>query len=59
MISKNLGRLERCIVGAVERDDKPLGRDAEGRDAMWHCHGITVTDRATGDRYKLNKEILF
>ncbi|XP_059150632.1 lipoxygenase homology domain-containing protein 1-like isoform X2 [Physella acuta] len=50
MPSKNLGQLQKCIVGAYEREDRPLD-DAEGRAAMWHCHEIVVTDTSTGIRY--------
>ncbi|CAH1787210.1 unnamed protein product [Owenia fusiformis] len=48
--SKNLGKLQRCILGAVERDDKSLG-DVSGKEAMWHCHEVTVTDTSCGDKY--------
>ena len=50
MVSRNLGHLKRCIVGAVEREDKQLG-SVEGREAFWHCHRVAVTNRATGDEY--------
>lgn len=49
MYSVPLGKLERCIVGAFEREDRPLG-ETEGREAMWHCHEIKVTDLANGSR---------
>lgn len=49
MVSKNVGHIERCVVGAVEREDKPL-RSVEGRDGMWHCHEIIVTNKTTGDK---------
>lgn len=49
MTSKNLGELQHVILGAVEREDKPLG-EAEGRDTMWHCHEVAVTNKATGDK---------
>ena len=49
MVSRNLGKLEKCVLGAVERDDKSLGR-VSGHDGQWHCHDITVTDTATGDK---------
>ena len=49
MVSRNVGDIERCVVGAVEREDKPL-RSAEGRDGMWHCHEISVTNTTTGDK---------
>lgn len=48
--SAPLGKLERCIVGAYEREDRPLG-DAEGREAEWHCFEINVTDAAKGKKY--------
>ncbi|XP_053384453.1 lipoxygenase homology domain-containing protein 1-like isoform X6 [Mercenaria mercenaria] len=48
--SAPLGELERCIVGAFEREDRPLG-DAEGREAEWHCFEISVTDAAKGKKY--------
>ncbi|XP_013416715.1 lipoxygenase homology domain-containing protein 1 isoform X2 [Lingula anatina] len=50
MTSKNLGKLKRCYLGAVEREDKPL-QDAQGREAMWHCHEVVVTDTASGSKY--------
>ncbi len=56
MVSKNVGNIERCVVGAVEREDKPL-RSAEGRDAMWHCHEICVTNTTTGDKYVLSSAL--
>lgn len=49
MPSAPLGDLESCIVGAYERDDRPLG-DAEGREAQWHCFEISVTDAARGKK---------
>ncbi|KAL5006870.1 hypothetical protein ScPMuIL_015676 [Solemya velum] len=50
MPSAPLGRLERCIVGAVVRDDKPLA-DPSAPLVNWHCHQIAVTDISTGDKY--------
>ncbi|KAL4225451.1 Lipoxygenase y domain-containing protein 1 [Mactra antiquata] len=50
MPSAPLGDLECCIVGAFEREDRPLG-DAEGREAEWHCFEINVTDAARGKKY--------
>jgi hypothetical protein len=47
--TRHLGTLSKCLLGAVERDDKPLG-GLDGRQAQWHCHQITVTDTATGDK---------
>ena len=49
LTSRNLGTLQKCILGAVERDDKPLG-GLDGREAMWHCHQVVVTNAATGDK---------
>ncbi len=49
MTSRNLGHLDRVILGAVEREDKPL-RSVDGRDAMWHCHEVVVTNKTTGDK---------
>ena len=47
--SRNLGTLEKCILGAVERDDKPLG-GMDGREAMWHCHSVVVKNSVSGDK---------
>ena len=46
MVSRNLGSLERCILGAMEREDKPAGADDR-----WHCYDVTVTNKQTGDRW--------
>lgn len=37
-------------MGAYEREDKPL-QDLEGKDAMWYCYQVSVTDTSTGDKY--------
>ncbi|XP_012940880.1 lipoxygenase homology domain-containing protein 1 [Aplysia californica] len=50
MSSAPLGKLERCIVGAFERADRKMD-DPQGREAMWHCHEIVVTDTSSGERY--------
>ncbi|GFN87702.1 hypothetical protein PoB_001420800 [Plakobranchus ocellatus] len=50
MTSQNLGRLQRCVLGAYEREDRPLD-GAQGKECMWHCHEVAVTDTSTGDRY--------
>lgn len=50
MVSRNLGELQKIILGAVQRDDKSLG-EVEGREAMWHCHEVTITNKATGDKW--------
>ena len=49
MTSRYLGPLTKCLIGAVERDDKPLG-GLDGRQAMWHCHQVVVKDTGTGDK---------
>ncbi|XP_074659812.1 lipoxygenase homology domain-containing protein 1-like [Tubulanus polymorphus] len=49
-VTKNLGKLEKCIVGAVEREDRPIGGPGD-RDSLWHCHEIIVTDLSTGDKF--------
>lgn len=49
MVSKNLGPLEHCILGAVEREDKAMSQSS-AMDGQWHCHDVTVTDKATGDK---------
>ena len=36
-------------MGALERRDKPLS-GGDGRQGMWHCHEIAVTNKSTGDR---------
>lgn len=51
LTSANLGKLESCIVGAFEREDRPI-KESEGRDAQWFCHEVVVTDSSTGNRYK-------
>ncbi|XP_064633987.1 lipoxygenase homology domain-containing protein 1-like isoform X3 [Lineus longissimus] len=48
---KNLGKIKKCILGAVEREDRPIPDDAEGRDVMWHCHDVTVIDTNLGNKY--------
>ena len=50
MVSRNLGQLKHVLVGAVEREDKPSVKGVEGKEAKWHCHEVTVTDTATGDK---------
>ena len=51
MVSKNLGKLQRCVLGAVEREDKPLSKTDSGpRDASWHCYEVLVRNTATGDK---------
>ncbi|XP_078332217.1 lipoxygenase homology domain-containing protein 1-like isoform X5 [Crassostrea virginica] len=47
---KNLGKVQKVTVGAYEREDKPL-QDLEGKDAMWYCYQVSVTDTSTGDKY--------
>lgn len=37
-------------MGAYEREDKPL-QDLEGKDAMWYCYQVAITDTSTGDKY--------
>ena len=44
MQSKYLGRLQACILGAVER------KDAQTRQTQWHCHQVAVTNQTTGDK---------
>ncbi|WAR01120.1 LOXH1-like protein, partial [Mya arenaria] len=48
--SPPLGVLEACIVGAYEREDRPLS-DVQGREAQWHCFEISVTDVVKGKKY--------
>ncbi|KAL8614278.1 hypothetical protein ACOMHN_007616 [Nucella lapillus] len=48
--SHTLGKLEACIVGAFEREDRPI-QDADGREASWFCHEVVVTDTSSGKRY--------
>ena len=48
--SKALGQLQRLFIGAVERKDRPLG-DVRGREGMWHCHKVIVTDTKSGTKY--------
>jgi hypothetical protein len=47
---KNLGKIQLVTVGAYEREDKPL-QDLEGKDAMWYCYQVAITDTSTGDKY--------
>ena len=44
-----LGDLTGCIVGAYEREDRPLSGN-DGREAEWHCFEISVTDTAKGKK---------
>ena len=48
--TKNLGPLTKLVLGAVEREDRSLG-DVKGRDGMWNCHQVNVTDNSTGTKY--------
>ncbi|KAK7479806.1 hypothetical protein BaRGS_00028986, partial [Batillaria attramentaria] len=50
LTSPVLGKLESCIIGAFEREDRPI-EDAVGREASWHCHEVVVTDTNSGNRY--------
>ena len=49
LTSAPLGKLEACIIGAFEREDRPI-QDAQGREAMWYCHEVVVTDTSSGNR---------
>ena len=49
MVTRNLGPLEKCMLGAVKRDDKALD-DGATHDTQWHCHQVVVTNKRTGDR---------
>nr|KAG5694176.1 hypothetical protein BaRGS_016022 [Batillaria attramentaria] len=49
LTSPVLGKLESCIIGAFEREDRPI-EDAVGREASWHCHEVVVTDTNSGNR---------
>ena len=49
MVTRNLGQLEKCILGGVKRDDKLL-EDGSSHDMQWHCHQVVVTNKRSGDR---------
>ena len=46
----HLGKLQQVTVGVSEREDQPL-QDLEGKEAMWYCLQVAVTDTSTGDKY--------
>ncbi|XP_076450682.1 LOW QUALITY PROTEIN: lipoxygenase homology domain-containing protein 1-like [Babylonia areolata] len=50
LTSSALGKLESCIVGAFEREDRPI-QDPVDREDSWFCHEVVVTDTSTGNRY--------
>ena len=47
--SSALGKLQCCILGAFEREDRPIG-EVEGKEGKWLCDQVVVTDGTTGDR---------
>ena len=49
MPSAPLGKLQRMMIGAFEREDRRMD-DPQGREAMWHCHEVVVTDTLSGTR---------
>ena len=48
LVSRNLGKLKRCTVGAFERDGE---RSSDDRVQQWHCYQVAVTDSHTGDKW--------
>ncbi|XP_048241483.1 lipoxygenase homology domain-containing protein 1-like isoform X2 [Haliotis rufescens] len=50
MTSAALGKLESCIIGAYEREDRPI-TTSEGKEGSWHCHEVVVTDTTGGGKF--------
>ena len=49
-MSKNLGKLQRVLLGACERDDSSRSERSDERLRQWHCYQVAVTDTSTGDK---------
>ena len=49
-MSKNLGKLQRVLLGACERDDSSRSERSDERLRQWHCYQVAVTDTSSGDK---------
>ena len=49
MVSRNLGELRRCILGAIEGEVVSRSK-SNNNELTWHCQEVVVTNQQTGDK---------